>query len=184
MTAQRIIFEENDERTKVTIPLERQTLYWVVYTSMLLVWLGGTVWGAAVIIGFIRGGNFGFSGVYLIAYFIILLLVAVLWFYLGRKVWTQWQYFAANREILFFYPDRLIVRRPVSLLGITDAYSRDHVSRFSMDDKLHCPAFDYGNYRIPIGLTLPEDEGEALIAEINQRFYPDSFEDDIEEDDY
>jgi len=183
MTAQRIIFEENDERTKVTIPLERQTLYWILYTSMLVVWVVGSVWGAAVVIGFIREGNFGFSGLYLVAYFIILLLVAIFWFYLGRKVWTQWQYFAANREILFFYPDRLIVRRPVSLLGVTDAYAREHVSRFSMDDKLNCPAFDYGNYRIPVGMTLPEDEGEALISELNQRFYPDGVE-DIEEDDY
>ncbi|MFK7805260.1 MAG: hypothetical protein AB8G95_26750 [Anaerolineae bacterium] len=180
---ERIVFEENDERVKVIIPIERQPLYWGLYSSMLFVWVAGSIWGVVTILNFFRQGNFGFSGVYLVAYLFILFLVAIFWFYLGRKVWTQWQYFSATREILFFYPERLIVRRPVSLLGITDAYAREHVSRFSLDSKLNCPAFDYGNFRIPVGMTLPVDEGKALISEINSRFYANIPEDD-EEDDY
>jgi len=180
--SERILFEENDERTKVIIPIKRQPLYWGLYTIMLIVWFVGAIWGLAAVVSFFRQGNSGLSGVYLGAYIFILLLVAVLWFYLGRKVWTQWQYFSANREILFFYPEQLIIRRPVSILGITDAYTREHVSQFRLDSKLNCPAFDYGHYRIPVGMTLPLEEGKALISEINSRFYPDIPEDD--EDDY
>ncbi len=181
MTTERIVFEENDERVKITIPLERQTAYWALYTTMLVVWIGGSIWGLSVVIGYIRSGDFGFEGVFLYVYFAILLTVAIFWWYLGQKVWKQWQYFSSNREILFFYPDRLIVRRPLSLLGVTDGYARQYVSRFSMDDKLECPAFDYGNYRIPVGMTLPKEEGEALVSEINSRFYaniPEEAEDD------
>ena len=179
---QRIVFEENDERVKVIIPIERQPLYWGLYSLMLIIWIFSSVWGASTVIGFFRQGSFGLTGVYLGAYIFILLLVAVFWFYLGRKVWTQWQYFTATREILFFYPEKLIVRRPVSLLGVTDAYSREHVSRFSLDSKLNCPAFDYGTFRIPVGMTLPVEESKAFISEINRRFYANIPEDD--DDDY
>ena len=181
MTTQRIVFEENEERVKITIPLERQMTYWALYTVMLVTWAIGSIWGLSVIIGYIRSRDFGFEGVFLYAYFAILLTVAGFWFYLGQKIWKQWQYFTANREILFFYADRLIIRRPLSLLGITDGYARQYVSRFRMDDKLNCPAFDYGNYRVPVGITLPKEEGEALVSEINRRFYaniPEEAEDD------
>ena len=183
MSTQRIVFEENEERVKITIPLERQTMFWALYTTMLIAWIVGSIWGLSVVAGYIRAGDFGFDGVYLYAYFLILLTVAAIWFQIGRKVWKQWQYFSSTREILFFYPDRLIVRRPFSLLGVTDGYARQHISRFSMDSKLNCPAFDYGNYRIPVGMTLPPEEGEALISEINSRFYA-NIPEEIEEDDY
>ncbi|MFT5194878.1 MAG: signal transduction histidine kinase [Cellvibrionaceae bacterium] len=182
MKIERIVFEENDERIKVIIPIERQPLYWGLYSTMLLTWIVGSIWGVAILISFLIQGDFGFSGIYLVAYLFILGLIGIFWFYLGKKVWTQWQYFSATREILFFYAERLIIRRPVSLLGITDAYSREHVSRFSLDKKLNCPAFDYGNFRVPVGMTLPVDEGKALIAEINSRFYANIPEED--EDDY
>lgn len=184
MTTERIVFEENDERVKVIIPLARQPLYWGLYSSMLLIWVIGSIWGIATLISFFNNGSSGLSGVYLGAYIFIIVVIAIFWFYLGKKVWTQWQYFSATREILFFYPERLIVRRPVSLLGVTDAYAREHVSRFSLDSKLNCPAFDYGNFRIPVGMTLPMEESNALISEINRRFYANIPEEDGEEDDY
>ena len=96
MTTQRIVFEENDERVKITIPLKRQTAYWGMYSTMLAIWIIGSIWGAAIVIGYIRNGNFGFEGVYLYAYFVILLAVAIFWWYLGQKVWKQWQYFRTS----------------------------------------------------------------------------------------
>jgi hypothetical protein len=168
----RISFEENDERLKVTIPLQRQWFFWLSYTAMLLLWLGATGWGVATLWGIFQTGNFGFEGLYLLAWFAILLLIALGWWYLGSQVWRRWQYYTATREILFFYKDSLVVRRPLSLLGVTDGYAWAHVSPFQFDTKYNSVAFDYGSQRIPIGLTLPLAEAQALLGELNGRFFP------------
>lgn len=166
-----ISFEENDERTKIIIPLKRQWGYWLVYTVLLLAWLGGTGLALQQVAAIVRSGNYGFQGLLLFAYIVILVILAVGWLWLGRQIWRRWQYYTANREILFFYADKLIVRRPLSLLGITEAYSRQHVTHFRLDDKMNCPVFDYGSYRIPVGTTLDEDTAVAFIEQINSRFF-------------
>ena len=168
----RVLFEENQDRLKVTIPLQRQWLFWVSYTVMLLLWLGATGGALMRLREIFQSGNFGFEGVFLWAWFAILLLIAWGWWYLGRQVWRRWQYYTANRELLFFYKDSLVVRRPLSLLGVTDGYAWAHVSPFVYDAKYDSVAFDYGSQRIPIGLTLPKAEAEALLEALNGRFFP------------
>jgi hypothetical protein len=166
-----ISFEENSERLKIIIPLRRLWGYWLVYSLLLLAWLGGTLLTLQQVVALIQRGNYGFEGLLLLAYLVILLILAGGWLWVGRQIWRRWQYYTANREILFFYEDKLIVRRPLSLLGITEAYDRKHVSPFRFDEKMACPVFDYGSYRIPIGTTLPPEEAQALIEQINQRFF-------------
>lgn len=169
---QRIIFEENSERLKVTIPLQRQWFFLLSYMGMLVMWLGATGWAVVALQRIFASGNFGFQGLFLLAWFAILLLLALGWWYLGRQVWRRWQYYMAQREILFFYKDRLVVRRPLSLLGVTEGYSWAHVSPFRFDPKYSSVVFEYGSLRVPIGLTLPKDEALALLGELNGRFFP------------
>lgn len=173
-----ITFEENAERIKIIVPLKRQWGYWLVYTVLLLAWLAGSFLALGQFFDIVRSGNYGFEGLLLFAYIVILLILAAGWFWLGRQVWRRWQYYTATREILFFYEDKLIVRRPLSLLGITEAYDRRHISPFRLDEKMNCPVFDYGSYRIPVGTTLAQEEATAFIAQINERFFPDHYYDE------
>ena len=168
-----IAFEETPERTKIIVPLKRQWGYWLVYSLLLLSWLTGTLLALREFIGLMRGGGFGFAGLLLLAYITILFILLAGWVWLGRQIWRRWQYHTANREILFFYEDKLVVRRPLSLLGVTEAYDRRFVSPFRFDAKINSPVFDYGSYRIPVGPTLPQDEAEAFVAQVNKRFFMD-----------
>lgn len=168
-----ITFEETTERTKIIVPLKRLWGYWLVYSLLLLSWLVATGMALGQFIGIARGGSFGFTGLLLFAYIVILLILLGGWLWLGRQIWRRWQYYTANREILFFYEDKLVVRRPLSLLGITEAYDRRFVSPFRFDAKIQSPVFDYGSYRIPVGTTLVPDEAEAFITQVNKRFFAD-----------
>lgn len=179
----RIAFEENSERLKIIIPLQRQMPYWITYTVLLLGWIAGSIWALIRLGQFIFSGNFGFEGLYLVAYFVILAIIGLFWFYVGRMVWRQWQYHSSNREILFFHVDKIIVRRPLSLLGVTDAYDRQFVSRFRFDERVKSPAFNYGTYRVPVGITLDEETARALVQEINDRCFGGASIDDDDDDD-
>lgn len=170
---QRITFEENAERLKVVIPLKRMWGFWLTYSLLLLVWMGASAWALVYLFNLVRGGNFGFQGVYLLAWIVIMLIIAAAWWWVGSRVWRYWQYYSANREILFFYKDgRLVVRRPLSLLGVTDAYDWKHVTPFKFDDKVNAPTFGYGSHRVPVGLTLTTAESAALVEYLNQRYFP------------
>ncbi len=170
-----IAFEETPERTKIIVPLKRQWGYWLVYSLLLLSWLAGTFLAFRQFIGLV-GGGLGFTGLLLLAYIVILLILLAGWVWLGRQIWRRWQYHMATREILFFYEDKLVVRRPLSLLGITEAYDRRHVSAFRFDSKINSPVFDYGSYRIPVGTTLAQEEAEAFVGQVNERFFADSYD--------
>ena len=177
-----ISIEENADRVKIVLPLKRLWPFWLTYSLLLVVWIGGTFWAVRTLFEYARSGNYGFEGLFLLAWVIILIIIAGFWLWLGSMVWKRWQYYTARREILFFYVDKLIVRRPLSLLGVTDAYDREFVSSFKYDDKVHSAAFDYGSYRIPVGNTLSPETATALVTMINDRFFPNSDSDDDDED--
>ena len=180
----RIIIEESDERTKITIPLRRNLPFWSTYAVMLLGWIAGSIWALRELVRLWRTGQYQqIDTAFLIAYVIILLLIAAGWYWVGQRVWRNFQYHSSNREILFFYPKRLIVRRPFSLLGITDAYDLQYVSPFRFDAKVESLAFDYGMYRVPVGISLSEDESQALKQLINERFFPHHQADPDEDED-
>lgn len=168
-----IQFEENNERLKVILPVKNQWVYLVLYSVMLLAWLG------MFIFGLVFTWQTAFSGARFAFVFTVMLLVLLyLLFVLGRIVWGQWQYYAANREILFVHKEMLIVRRPVSIFGITTAYDRSHVTPFYYSEKHNSLAFDYGHQHVYFGQDLPPDPAGRLIGYLNARYYPHHDEDE------
>ena len=168
-----IQFEENNERLKVVLPVYRHWVYLVLYSVMLLTWVG------MLVFGLVFTWQTAFSGERFTFVFTVMLLVLLYLLYrLGRIVWQQWQYYAAKREILFVHPEMLVVRRPVSIFGITTAYDRAHVTPFYFSEKHNCPAFDYGHQHVYFGQDLPGDPAGRLIGYLNARYYPHHDEED------
>jgi hypothetical protein len=167
-----IQYEQNEDRLKVVLPTQSRPLWLFIYSLLILIWTAGLIWGVVFIIR-----DIVFSGErYAFVFTIMLLIWLYIWYRLGRIVWKQWQYYAARREILFIEPERLIIRRPVSLLGITDAYDMEYVSPFYYSQLESCPGFDYGNRRIYFGQGLDEASGIQLVKALNEIYF------DYEED--
>ena len=168
-----IQFEENNERLKVVLPVKRHWVYLVLYSVMLLTWVGMFVFGLVFI------WQTAFSGEQFAFVFTVMLLVLLYPLYLlGRVVWGQWQYYAASREILFVHNDMLIVRRLVSIFGITTAFDRAHITPFYYSEKHSSLAFDYGHQHVYFGRDLPTDPAGRLIGYLNARYYPHYDEED------
>ena len=164
---QDVLFEESSDRLKIVLPLKRSWVWLLIYSILLLLWVAGFVWG---LIFTIR--DIAFSGQrYAIVFTIMLLVWLYIWYRLGKVVWRQWQLYFATREILFLDKTRLIVRRPVSILGITDAYDMAYVSPFFYSEERAAPGFDYGNQRVYLGANLSEQAARQLIGYLNDRFF-------------
>ena len=169
-----VSFEETADRLKVVISLPRSWLLFGLFTISLITWVVMLVVVAVYLIRDVLPERERYTFVLTV----MMLVWLVLWYYVGRLVWNRWQYYTADREILFVDPNVLIVRRPVSILGITDAYDMQHVSPFYYNEEHDCAAFDYGSQRIYFANQLPEAETRRLMAYLNQRFFPDFDEDD------
>ncbi|MBK9052924.1 MAG: hypothetical protein IPL78_19015 [Chloroflexi bacterium] len=165
----RIVFEENDQRLKITLPLKRTPLYVGLYTVLLTIWAAMTVW---VIIQAIDIPQRNITLTSKIVLFIVWLIWMIIWIYLGRRIWRWWQFNVADREILFINKEELMVRRPVSILGLTDVYDMNYVEPFAYDDQLQGLAFKYGSRFVLCGLGLTQAEAHSLIALLNRRFFP------------
>jgi len=103
----------------------------------------------------------------------LLILWLVIWLVFGRFLWKHWQYYAAGRELLFIDQEQLIVRRPVSILGLTSAYDMAHISPFYHSDTHNRPAFDYAYLHVYFGQGLTRQDSEQLVSKINQRWFPE-----------
>jgi hypothetical protein len=160
----RITFEEKPEWLKITLPGRRNWLPLSLFSAAMVAWVGMLGW-----IIYYLATERGLGGV-LIA---LLLLWLAVWVWFGRFLWSWWQYYAADRELLFINREQLIVRRPVSILGITDNYDMRYVSPFYYSEKHHCSAFDYAFQHVYFGHHLTAVEAEKLIADLNQRYFPD-----------
>jgi hypothetical protein len=175
-----IKFEENAERLKIMYSLPRQWVYFLVLTAMMGIWVylvvGAIVFAYREII---------FSGErYVFVFTVMILIFLGIMYYLGKLVYRQWSYFTANREILFINPEILIIRRPISIFGITDGYDMQHVRPFFYNEDTDSPAFEYGSRTVFFGNHLPREDAERLMSYINARFFPDDiFDDDEDEDD-
>jgi hypothetical protein len=170
-----VSFAETPDRLKVTLPVRRKWAWLTILSLLLILWTVGLIWG--IIFTF---RDIAFSGErYAFVFTVMLLVWLYLWYRLGKILWQQWQYFVASREILFIDGERLIIRRPVSVLGITDAYDFAHVSPFFQSEEHSCPGFDYGNQRIYFGLGLTEAAGEKLVDYLNKRYF-NYYDDDFE----
>ncbi|MFZ0548482.1 MAG: hypothetical protein WAM60_23745 [Candidatus Promineifilaceae bacterium] len=161
---QGVLFEESPERLKVTIPVKVNWVLFSLHSLALGIWL---VMVALIIIYLVQGLSNSF------VLTLLILLWTVLWLWFGRFLWNRWQYYAANREILFIDKEQLIVRRPMSILGITNAYDFKYVSPFYYSDNHHCVAFDYAYAHVYFGQSLEEPAARAFIAEINGRYFPE-----------
>jgi hypothetical protein len=163
-----VVFEQMEERLKIVLPEPRNWLVVGLFSLLLVVWLVGLVWMLIFTFRDVMGAGERFT----FAFSVMMLIWLYIWYRLGRVVWDRWQYYVANREILFINDEELIVRRPVSILGLTDVYGMDHVSPFYYSDKHHCPAFDYGYQHVYFGHKLTEGEASALVGFLNGRFFP------------
>ena len=83
-----IQFEENNERLKVVLPVKKQWIYLVLYSVMLLIWVGMFIYGL------VFTWQMAFSGTRFAFVFTVMLLgLLYLLFILGHIVWGQWQYY-------------------------------------------------------------------------------------------
>ena len=171
-----IEFEENDERLKIVLPVKRNWILFGIYSVVMLVCLG------LMVAGLIFTARMAFSGErFAIVFTIMLLLLLAILFYFMRFVWHQWQFYAAPREILFINKEMLIVRRPVSILGITDAYDMQYVQPLHYDTKYNGVSFHYGSQPRLFALGLAESQVAEMVAFVNGRFFP-AYDDDDDDD--
>lgn len=166
---QDVEFDTVDERLKVVMPVERSWPYLVVYSILLLAWVGATIWMLWLLFG---TSTSDLPTQFMVVWIIILLIWAYVWYRLGRNVWRWWQFYAATREVLFVDSEVLIVRRPLSLLGVTDAYDMEHVSPFYYSDKHESAAFDYGSRGGLFGSGIARQDAQRIIRYLNDRFHP------------
>lgn len=159
-----VTFEKSNGRLKVVIPVRFNWWLFGLYSFGLIVWL---VMLVAVLTFLLRGLS---SSIVLT---IILILWLVVWFWFGRFLTNRWQYQAANREILFIDEKELILRRPVSILGLTNSYDIRHVSPFYFSENHSCPAFDYAFSHVYFGQSLDQEKAIELIDRLNQRYFPE-----------
>lgn len=162
-------FDTVDERLKVVMPLERNKLYLAIYSVLLGAWLAVTIWMLTLLFGTSLGE---LTTQFLVVWIIILIIWAYVWYRLGRSVWRWWQFYMAQREVLFVDSEILIIRRPLSLLGVTDAYDMAHVSPFYYQDEHEAVAFNYGSRGGLFGQGISRREAEDLIEYLNERFFP------------
>lgn len=155
---------ETADRLKVVIPVQANRPALALATAALIVWAAMVV----LVVGYVLTGRSTHA-----VLTVLLILWLVVWLLFGRFLWRRWQYHAANREILFVEEDQLILRRPVSILGLTTSYDRGHVSPFYVSERHRTPAFDYAYAHVYFGETLPEGEARRLVDELNARLFPE-----------
>ena len=170
----RISLEDQPEWLKVVMPIKRNWLLFLLFTVALVVWV---VFIIGMVIFLVRdvimaGERFAFS------FAVILLIWLAIWWWLGKIVWRRWQYYAASREILFINKDRLMIRRPVSIWGLTEAFDMAYTRPFYISKRHHCPTFEYGSQKVYFGVDLLEDEAAQLVQTLNALYFPQSDLDD------
>ncbi|MEM7333252.1 MAG: hypothetical protein AAF490_14275 [Chloroflexota bacterium] len=168
-----ISFEENNERLKVTLPVSRNWILLITYTVLLItgivLTIGGIVFGFRVAFS---GERFAFWFTTFIIFFLLIMYPLV------KYIFQQWQYHVTNREIVFVNAEEMIIRRPVSILGITTTYDRSYVQPIVYSEKYKALAFYYGSQPILFANGLPSSQTSPLADYLNERYFPDYDDDD------
>ena len=159
-----ISLEESPERLKITIPDRIRWSLLLIYTLAMVTWVAMIF----IVLSYLFRGQ---SSSLILSALLVLWLLA--WLLFGRFVWTRWQYQAAKREVVFIDEEQIVIRRPVSILGITTAYDLQHVSPFYFSEKHNCPAFDYAYMHVYFGRSVSMVEAQELIELLNNRLFPD-----------
>lgn len=169
-------FEDNAERLKVVMPIKRNRPLAITYTTLFILWLLTMVWGVVYTI------RVAFSGErYAFVFTLMLLILLFVYYRFGGFIRRQWAHFVSPRELLFINKERLILRRPVSIWGNTDAYDMQHVGPFYLADKPQSLAFDYGHQHIYFGEGLGREAQKSLRQALVGRYFPGSGEDEDDE---
>ncbi len=166
-------FSENEERLKIILPVKRNWFMLILFSLLLAICLFMLVGGLKF------AWQIGASGerfAFVFTTMLILLLLTLYWF--TRFVWRMWQFYMANREILFVNKETLIVRRPLSILGLTNAYDMKYVKPLFYEPKHSGAGFYYGSQPILIGLGLGGEVLEGVIGYVNGRFFSHYDDDD------
>lgn len=161
-------FEQNPERLKIVMPVKRNMPMLLLYGILTGVWLvmmiGGVIYTVQIALS---GERYAFV-------FTIMLAILVLILYrFGRTLRRQFGYYLAGREILYVNNEQLILRRPVSIWGITDLFEMKHISRFYRAEEEDAAAFDYGYHHVYFGQGLTAESQAQLAQLLNQRYLPD-----------
>ena len=157
-------FEQSPQRLKIVLPVQRHWPLFAIYSILEVTWLvmlvGGLVFLARV----------AFSGErYAFVFSIMLLVLLLVLFRFGRFLSRQWANYAT---------EVLIVRRPISIWGNTDAYDMQHVSPFYLSDKPQALAFDYGHRHVYVGESLRPEAQAGLRQFLNSTYFPGQDEDE------
>jgi hypothetical protein len=163
----RISFEDRPEWLKVTMPVQPNWFFLIIFALSLAIWVGMSIWMLVFLIqdviiarpraAFVLGT--------------IVVVWLVIWYYVGRIISRRFQYYAAGRELLFINKERLIIRRPFFIWGLTDAFDMAHVRPFYVSEKHNCPTFDYGNQKVYFGAALTEAEKNGLLKTLNTLYF-------------
>lgn len=173
-----ILIEAESEWNKITIPLTRNWTLFIGFTIMLIGWI---VMTGVMLIGLFRpiGGGPRIA-VLLRCTFLFWLF---LWYFIGKRIWRNFQLHAANREIFFIDDERITIRRPLSIFGVNDGYNREHVARFYYSDRYGLPMFDYGKRKYFFAHTLPREDAETLCNYLNKQYCASTYMLDFDDDD-
>jgi hypothetical protein len=166
-----IQISEESGRLKIVIPERINWLILGLYSIALVTWL---VMLVVIMFYLLRGYS---TNLVLI---VLLVMWVAVWLMFGRFLWRRWQDQAANREILFIDSEQLILRRPVSIIGMTNSYDFKHVSPFYYSDRHHCMAFDYAYLHVYFGRSINHKQANNLIDDLNGRYFPELGEEPAE----
>lgn len=160
-------FEQTPERLKIVLPIRRKWPYLVLYSTLMVVWVGMLVWGLIFLVQVLRSGES-----YRFVFAVMILILMLIFYRFGRFLRRQWAHFFSGREVIFINVEELIVRRPVSIWGNTDVYDMQYVTPFYESDVPPALVFDYGNRHIHIGEALTPEARAALGQFLNQIYFP------------
>ena len=158
-----IQIDANEDKTKIILPVRRNWLLVGLFSIALIIWVVGLV---VIVLSMFDEGRTAVLNCMVVGWLI-------LWGFMGKSLWKQWQHYISPREVLFLAADRLILRRPVSIFGSTDAYDRTHLTPFVYDADRHAISFDYANHRITFGHTLPAADAQETVQQLNTLYFPD-----------
>lgn len=164
----RISLKDQPDWLKVVMPIKRNWLLFAVFSVAMVVWL---VFIIGMLVFLVRDVIMARER-FVFAFSMILLIWLALWWWLGKIVWRRWQYYAASREILFINKERVLIRRPVSIWGLTDAYDMAYIRPFYVSKRHHCPTFEYGSQKVYFGLSLTGEEATSLVETLNTLYFP------------
>ena len=158
-------FEQTPEKLKIVLPARRQWAYLTLYSVLALMWLVMMIGGSIYLVRTLFSGQS-----YRFVFAIILIVLLMILFRFGRFLGRQWAQYLSDREVLFINQEELIVRRPVSIWGNTDAYDIEHVSPIYLTGSPETLAFDYGYRHIYFGGGITAEARRALQQFLNRTY--------------